>query len=237
MTRDRAAPLDRPTYQVNEAARLLGLPDKTLRRWLDGDRRFDRTIPPIIRAESTGATDVTWGEFVEAGLLAAYRQRRLPLERLRPLIAELRHELQTPYPLALARPLYADGGRLLWRLQQQSGIDADLFLVVEGLNQGYQLALAPIAEEFVSRVDFEPPLTGAVVRWYPLAPKSRRVVLDPRISFGLPTINGIRTEVLAELAAAGERTISVTEAFVDYGITAHDVDEAVEYERMLAAAA
>ena len=44
-----AFPLDRPVYQMNEAARLLGLPDKTLRRWIDGDRRFDRTIEPLIR--------------------------------------------------------------------------------------------------------------------------------------------------------------------------------------------
>ena len=33
-------PLDAPVYQMNEAARLLELPDKTLRRWIDGGRRF-----------------------------------------------------------------------------------------------------------------------------------------------------------------------------------------------------
>ena len=43
-TQGAVVPLDRPVYQVNEAARLLRLPDKTLRRWLDGDRRFDRVI-------------------------------------------------------------------------------------------------------------------------------------------------------------------------------------------------
>ena len=79
-------PLDAPVYQMNEAARLLGLPDKTLRRWIDGDRRFGRIIEPLIRPLTTGDTDVTWGEFVEAGLLAQYRVRRLPLQKLRPLI-------------------------------------------------------------------------------------------------------------------------------------------------------
>ncbi len=45
MTRDSSL-LHRPVYQMNEAARLLGVPDKTLRRWIDGDRRFERVIEP-----------------------------------------------------------------------------------------------------------------------------------------------------------------------------------------------
>ena len=130
-----AFPLDRSVYQMNEAARLLGLPDKTLRRWIDGDRRFDRTIEPLIRPEHTGDANVSWGEFVEAGLLAEYRVRRLPMEKLRPLIADLREQMGTPYPLALARPLYSDGRNLLWRLQEKSGIDEELFLVWIGFGQ------------------------------------------------------------------------------------------------------
>ena len=152
----KAFPLGDPVYQMNEAARLLGLPDKTLRRWIDGDRRFDKAIEPLIRPTSTGSTDVTWGEFVEAGLLAQYRVRRLPLEKLRPLISDLREELGTPYPLAEARPLYSDGRELLWRVQKQRGIEEDLFLVVNTASTGYQLALSDVATHFASRVEFEP---------------------------------------------------------------------------------
>lgn len=36
----------------------------------------------------------------------------------------------TGRPLALARPLYSDGRNLLWRLQEKSGIEEELFLVV-----------------------------------------------------------------------------------------------------------
>ena len=230
--------LDRPVYQMNEAARLLGIPDKTLRRWLDGDRRFERVIEPLIRAERTGETDVTWGEFVEAGFLCVCRNRRLPIERLRPLIVALREELQTPYPLAQARPLYSDGRQLLWREQQSLGIERELFLVVEGSGENaYQLVLAPIAKQFFDRVEYEPPDTegGVAAKWFPWQ-KHRRIVLDPRVSFGLPNINGIRTEVIAELRTAGESVSALREMFGGYGITRRDIDEAIHFETSLWAA-
>ena len=224
--------LDRAVYQMNEAARLLGIPDKTLRRWLDGDRRFERVIDPLIRPERTGETDVTWGEFVEAGFLQECRHRRLPIESLRPLIVALRRELDTLYPLAQARPLYSDGQQLLWREQQSLGIEPDLFLVVEGSSgDRRQLVLAPIAMQFFSRVEFEPPDTesGTAARWYPWR-ENRRIVLDPRVAFGLPHINGVRTEVIAELRAAGESISTLRTVYGGYGLTRADIEEAVRFE-------
>lgn len=238
MIQEPSVPLDRPIYQMNEAARLLDLPDKTLRRWLDGDRRFDKTMAPLIRPEPTGSTDVTWGEFVEAGFLREFRYKQLPIERLRPLIAALRDRLQTPYPLAQARPLYASGRDLLWSEQQAQSIDDELFLVVRGKpDDGYQLVLSEVAREFVSRVEFERPETGAVARWYPLGGEERRIALDPRIAFGLPTINGIRTEALAELRAAGEPVDLIRSVYKDFGISTVDVERAVRFEQQLRRAA
>lgn len=227
--------LDRPAYQMNEAARLLGIPDKTLRRWLDGDRRFDRIVEPLIRPERTAVTDVTWGEFVEAGFLQECRNKRLPIERLRPLMVALRQKLDTPYPLAQARPLYSDGRQLLWREQRSLGLHRDLFLVVEGPSQDrYQLVLAPVARQFFERVDFEPPgaRSGVAAKWYPW-PGSRRIVLDPRVSFGLPQINGVRTEIVAELRTAGETVSTLQAVYGDYGLTRLDIEEAVRFETSL----
>lgn len=231
-------PLDRPVYQMNEAARLLRIPDKTLRRWIDGDRRFERVMEPLIRRKTTGSTDVTWGEFVEAGLLSEFRDRRLPIERLRPLIAALRDRLDTSYPLAHARPLFAGGRQLLWEEQIANETPRSMFLVVEGGKEdGYQLVLGEIARHFVSRVEFEPPETGVAARWYPSGAKTRRIVLDPRVAFGLPTINGVRTESLAELAAAGEAPKRISGVYADFGITVADVRHASDFERSLAEAA
>lgn len=220
---------------MNEAARLLGIPDKTLRRWIDGDRRFDRIMEPLIRPERTGDTDVTWGEFVEAGFLAQCRHKRLPIERLRPLMSSLRDKLRTRYPLAQAKPLYSDGRQMLWREQQCLGLDRELFLVVEDSSpNAYQLVLTPVAEEFFARVEFEPPdlEAGIAAKWYPWV-ESRRIALDPRVSFGLPQINGIRTEVLSELHTAGESLATLASVYGEYGVTRGDIAEAVRFEDIL----
>jgi uncharacterized protein (DUF433 family) len=228
--------LDKPVYQINEAARLLRLPDKTLRRWIDGDRRFDKVIEPLIRPTSTGDTDVTWGEFVEAGLLREFRHRSLPIERLRPLIAGLRERLGEPYPLAIARPLFAGGKEMLWEEQVAKETPESMLLVARGGHEdGYQLVLGEIAREFVSRVEFEPPETGVAAKWYPAT--TRRIVLDPRVSFGLPTINGVRTETLAELSSAGEPDSEIARIYSDLGISVDDVRNASEFERSLTQAA
>lgn len=230
--------LDRPTYQVNEAARLLGLPDKTLRRWLDGDRRFDTVIEPLIRDIATGSWDVTWGEFVEAGFLSGYRYKQLPMERLRPLMRDLRERLQAKYPLAEARPLFTDGRELLWREQSRHDLHEDLLLVVRGReSEGYQLVLTDVAKAFVERVEFEPDVNGVAARWFPLGLENKRISMDPQVAFGLPTIGGVRTESIAEMADAGESVGAICDVYGTLGVTRADVDAAVAFEHRLRVAA
>ncbi len=90
--------LERPVYGIAEAAGLLGLrPDRT-HAWLDGYGRRGVPYAPVNRPEPTGGDIVTWGEFVELGYLREYRRKGVPLQRLRPVIDELRREFTTPYP-------------------------------------------------------------------------------------------------------------------------------------------
>lgn len=234
--------LRRPLYQMNEAARLLRLPDKTLRRWIDGDRRFDRVIDPLIRPFSTGSTDVTWGEFVEAGFLAEARHRRLPIENLRPLIARARASLDTPYPLAIAKPLWSDGlGNLTW-VSWGDHNDA-LDVSSGGRGTGYQAQLIPVVESFAKRVEFTSVETRGrtetvISKLYPVGSDltRRRISLDPEISFGLPSINGVRTETIFELSVGGEPPRSITKIYRHAGVTEEDIKEAVAYETSLRAA-
>jgi len=229
--------LSRPIYEVNEAARLLRLPDKTLRRWLDGDWKQGDYTSPVLRVEETKSWVMTWGEFVEAGLLAQFRDPRLPIERLRPLIREAAETLGTAYPLARTRPLFSGDKQLLFNLQEKHGLQRELRLVqVRGpLHEGYQLVLTPVAERFVSRVEIDE-VIGVVTRWFPALP-SRRIVQDPEIAFGLPTINGVRTETLAELRAARESVNSILEVYRAFDLSSSDVRLATRFEAELAQAA
>ena len=75
--------------------------------------------PPSIRPEPSGDDIVTWGEFVELGYLREYRRKGVPLQRLRPVIDELRREFETPYPLATAKP-YVYGKELVLDVQEKT---------------------------------------------------------------------------------------------------------------------
>jgi uncharacterized protein (DUF433 family) len=171
---------------------------------------------------------VTWGELVEAGYLAGYRkQLRVKLWRLRDFIALLREQLQVPYPLATARPWVGPGRRLLLEAGARADLDLELRpgLIEPTTGQG---VLTGIAERFLARVEFEPPddPAGEAVRLRP-AGKDVPIVIDPYVRFGMPSIGGISTSVLASKAKAGEPVEALAD---DYGLTIVEVAEAMSYE-------
>lgn len=217
--------LERPVYGVAEAAGLLGLrPDRT-RAWLDGYERAGVHYPPVIRPEPTGADIVTWGEFVELGYLREYRRKGVPLQRLRPVIDELRREFRTPYPLATARP-YVLGKELVLEVQERNELPAAIAIVIRS---GQQLLLADDANRFFKKVEFDPPDQGDVRRIHPAGPASP-VVIDPLVRFGRPSVAGVSTERLWELFDAGE---TVEEIAVGYDLAGEDVRAAIAYEEQL----
>lgn len=65
--------LDRELYSVAEAARLLRVPPRTVKNWLEGNVTRGVQYPPVIRAQTGGSPLMTWGEFVEATFLREYQ--------------------------------------------------------------------------------------------------------------------------------------------------------------------
>ncbi len=151
VTKQPVSILERPVYGVAEAAGLLGLRADRTRAWLDGYERHRVKYAPVIRVEPSGDDIVTWGEFVELGYLREYRRKGVPLQRLRPVIDELRKEFATPYPLATAKP-YLYGKELVLQLQHKNGIPRSIAIVI---SSGQTIALADEAMRFFKKVEFE----------------------------------------------------------------------------------
>src|SRR5659263_254115 len=118
--------LDRAIYSYSDVDRLVGLHSGTARRWLEGYIRAGRFYDPVLRSEPTGADFVTWGEMVEARLLSEFRNRKVPVQRLRPAIVRLREEFGS-YPLAHAHHfLDVEGRELVRRVQDQVDLEPGL---------------------------------------------------------------------------------------------------------------
>jgi uncharacterized protein (DUF433 family) len=212
--------LDREIYTYSDVDRLVGLNAGTSRRWLEGYERGGREYEPVLREEPTGRDVVTWGELVEARLLAEFRSRSVPIQRMRPAISRLRDEFGR-YPLAHARPFVAAEGRELVRIvQEEVGLDQALQLVV--IRNG-QTMLAAATERFQGAVDFDDGIAST------LRPDLRTplVVMDPRRTFGQPAIRNVRTEVLAEGFRAGATRDDLAAL---YDLTPEQVDAAIRFE-------
>ena len=215
--------LDREMYAETRAARLLGVPVRTLHYWLEGGRIAGKTYRPVIRVESTGSKHVTWAEFVEAGLLREYRRdHRVPMRELRLFIDALRERYGVPYPLAHATP-FVSGRELVSRVQEEVQLDTDFALVAEVRNQ---YILAPAAESFFGRVTWH---DNVAARWRPDDRAKSPVVIDPEVRFGDPAVHGISTAIIWELIDGGEEEHDVAEL---YGLSLRDVRAAVAYESL-----
>lgn len=217
--------LERPVYGVSEAAALLGLRTDRARAWLDGYARRGAAYAPVIRVEPTGDDTVTWGEFVELGYLREYRRKGVPLQRLRPVIDELRRQFATPYPLATAKP-YVLGKELVLELQERNSIPPAIAIVIRS---GQQILLADDASRFFKKVEFDPPGDGDVRRMHP-AGLASPVVIDPLVRFGRPAVLGVATERFWELFDAGESVEQIAGGYeMDEGL----VRAAIAYEEQL----
>jgi uncharacterized protein (DUF433 family) len=227
--------LDRPVYGVSQAASLLRTPTQTFWRWLDGYEVNGVVYEPVIRQVSTGSELVTWGEFVEGGLLRGYRNARVPLQKMRPYIVRARQVFNVPYPLAHFRPLI-DNRDLVEQLQDETGLPSSLHFV---RSRDGQLYLSEIVEEFLKQVEFDPVNGDVVIKIRPLRSSKpvvsdpEAVVIDPQVSFGSPQIRGIRTDLIAESHAVG----GLDEARRGWNVTEPEVEAALEWEKRLAKAA
>lgn len=219
--------LARPVYGMGQIDRVLALTAGTGRRWIDGYTRGRKSYAPVIREASTGNETVTWGEFVETRLLSEFRDAGVPLVRMRPAVERLRQELQTPYPLASSRAwLAAEGRELIRRVQDEVGLDRRLSLVVVRSGQGV-LDWSREASNFAESLQWEDTPSGSQVRRIRPSADITEVYLDPLISFGEPTVRGVRTDIIAELVRAGETPDGIAET---YELPRSTVDAAVRYE-------
>lgn len=212
--------LDRAIYSLADVDRLVGVPVGTARRWLEGYSRGGKSYAPVLRDHPIEADVVTWGEMVEARLLAQFRSRDVSVQRLRPAIEQLREEFGR-YPLAQARPfLDVEGRELVGVVQERVGLDRALRLVVVRNGQSMMTAAT---ERFSDALEYE---GDAAVRVRPDA-RTPLIVMDPARSFGQPAIRNVRTETLAEDYRAGTSREDLADL---YDLTPQQVDEAIRFE-------
>lgn len=216
---------DAPAYTFLAAARCLGMPQATLRYWVRGRAsatgREIVSRPPISAPAGVGDL-ISFNNLVEAHVLRALRiKNRVRMTAVRAAIDCAEREL------GIARLLLRDELRTSGR-----DILLDRLSDLITLSRSGQLAMRQMLAVYLRRVDRD----GDALphRLYPLRPAwsedRKPVVIDPRVSFGRPTVegSGISTAALVDRLDAGE---SVEALAHDYRLAVSQVRDAVFYER------
>ncbi len=222
-----------PLYTMSEAARIVDVPASTFRTWACGrvavQLRGARAGggPIITRASVTARSKLRSIPFVgltEAMVLAAIRKSGVPMQRIRPALAQLEKGLGLQYALA-SRRLYSDGAELLFDYSE-SHPDSQVARVTRQLVvvRNNQHVFSDVIEEYLQRFEYAP--DGYVKLIQVPGYEQAEIVVDPHRSSGAPIFarGGCRVKDVLYRYRAGE---TVQELTMEFGVPASHVEDAI----------
>jgi uncharacterized protein (DUF433 family) len=213
-------------YSVPEAARLIGMPSQTLRRWVNGSDHLEDARNPLWSAQYAKSDDdqyLGFRDLVEARIVKALRLSGVPLQTVRRCLERARVIIGDEHPFS-TRNFKSDGKTLFLEILKG---DDDTILV--DLRQGQQ-AFKAIFAQSLNGLEFGDEVAE---RWWLNGRKT--IVADPKRSFGHPIIasNGMSTACVAEAVLAEGAAERVAQL---YEMRVSEVNDAVVFEQQLKSA-
>lgn len=205
-----------PNYRIREAAKYAHLSSQTVASWhkpIASNRRG------TLSAKDKGAA-LSYLQLIEVAVVASFRKAGVSLHKIRAAREYVSKQLEAEHPFAEYR--FKTDGKDLWMdFAQISAELGDKKLLVAS-RQG-QLAWSDI----IGRLkEFEYENDGLAVRWH-VAGLDSDIVIDPRVQFGAPAIEGVPTWVFKGRWEAGEPVDDIAD---DFGLPNSSIIEALRFE-------
>ena len=204
-----------PAYRVSDAGRYSGVPARTISYWHFGGRRTEAALPGRSRRQ-----DLSYLELVEVAFVATFRGLGVSLQRIRRARDYAAQVLKSEYPFAEYSWL-TEGHHVLLDLGTVEG-DNSLGRLVAADSEG-QVAWKEVVSDRFAQFDYD---NGIALIWH-LAGRRSPVVIDPRVSFGAPTVKGIATWSIKGRWDADESLSDICE---DFGLGEDEVRYALLFE-------
>lgn len=219
-------------YSVPEAARISRVPAEHIQRWLWGSRRrvkghVHRAVPlwtpDLHEIETVHA--LTFRDLIELQFVYRFRQEGISLQTIRKTIGLATELLEKSYPLSSVR-FKTDGRKIFAQVLENPHERGYVFNLQTG-----QYLLDYVLDYLYDALEYSD--FDELIRWWPLG-KDRRVLVDPRRSFGRPIVpEGVQTNILAQSFRAQGKAKVVADWFE---VSEASVVDALEFERSRAAA-
>jgi uncharacterized protein (DUF433 family) len=202
-----------PAYQVGEAARYAQVSPQTVVAWHKSDDRR-------VLSEKQDRERLSYLQLIELAVVAAFRKAKIPLPGIRAARDYMKRELKSQHPFAEFQ--FKRYGKSLFTEFEERG-RMKLLKVTQAGQLAWQEIVGPVLQEFEYEHE------GVAIRWHVAGPSSP-IIIDPRLSFGAPTVKGVPTWILKGRYDAGENDSVIAE---DFGIDVRSVREALKFEGVL----
>jgi hypothetical protein len=219
-------------YSIPEAARISHVPASYIRRWLWG---YKYTVQgKVLRAgplwspqlpEIDDARALTFRDLVEVQFVYRFRQLGISLQTIRKTIGLATELLNRTFPLSSVR-FKTDGKKVFAEVIEDPAERSHVFDLKTG-----QYLLSYVLEYLYDALEYSE--FDELVRWWPLG-KDRRVIVDPKRSFGRPIVpEGVQTNILVS-SFSSEGDMKAVASWFE--VSESSVSDALEFERSLKAA-
>ena len=219
ISKDRAAPWRRrlylPAYRVSEAGRYSGVSPRTVSYWHFGRDKTEAALPGRTRRQ-----DLSYLELVEVAFVATFRGLGVSLQRIRRARDYAAQVFKSEYPFAEYSWL-TEGHQVLLDLRTVEGDTSAGRLIAA--DRGGQVAWKEVVSDRFHQFDYD---NGIALIWH-LASRRSPVVIDPRVSFGAPSVSGVPTWTLKGRWDAGE---SISDIQDDFGLSGDEVRYGLLFE-------
>lgn len=178
-----------PMYSFKEAAHLAHVSPSTVRNWLRGySTPTGQVVPPLLPSDEPSPS-CSFLQLIEIIVAATFRKAaHVPFQRVRRAYENARRLSASDYPFAHLE-LKAIGGHIVHVIRKP-----ELAASYQAVDQPEQWTLPDLVQKVIAQIDYEDELAA---RWHPLG-KNIPIVVDPRISAGLPVVlgRGVTVEVI-----------------------------------------
>lgn len=204
-----------PAYTITDAARYVDQSPQLVASW-----HYRETSSGVLLPGKEHRKPLSYLQLIEVAVVSTFRKLNVPLQRVRKARQYLAQRFNVEFPFTEFR-FKTEGFHILLDLEQFEH-DEDLRLVVA--DKSGQLAWEQVMEDRLLEFDYED--GGVVIKWH-LAGRQSLVVIDPRIAFGAPNVQGIPTWVLKGRHQAGE---TVTDIRDDFGLKEDAIIDGLLFE-------
>ena len=155
-------------------------------------------------------------------MLSSFLKAGVPLQRIRPAVEVLEKKIGVDHALA-SRRLHTDGAEILFDYADTRGEREVIDLILVRTQQGQ---FSGLVKDYLKRIHYG--ADGWADSVSLPAYGNAKVVVDPKVAFGLPLVvhGGARVEDLVERFQAGD---SVADIAADFSVPGGEVEDVIRF--------